>query len=1508
MKKQSILLGAAIFAAALTTTAQAATITVTATCSLTAAVARANALDGTVDPLCVRLNDTPGVEDALDTIVFDSLVPALVPVANVLGLTTPMTIDGGGRIIIESATMQRIFLVEADTVTLTGLTLRGTLFPSGGVRVLSGKLVVTHSTFDSNSASFGGALHVDQGAIADVSDTAFIDNVARGRILTLVDVSPPECAVPPVVLGTAVNFMALAGSTLTNTGPTIVDGDIGVSPGLAIVGFPPGLIVNGIVTSTVVAAAGQGDLTTAYNDAAGRSLCRITMNGDIGGMTLVPGLYTASTSMGISTADVTLDAQGDSNAVWLFQIGSTLTVGPGRKVILTNGAQAGNIFWQVGSSATLDTTAAFNGTIMAEASITVRTGASVNGRLLARSGAVTLDSNQITRPVVSEGGPAGGGGPGSGEGGSEGGLDGRAEGGAVECFGTCSFDRVLFSGNDAIGVGDLGSALGGAINADGATLNVLNTTFVDNSVHAGLSALLTPGPTSAHGGAIAAAGGSVDIAFATLSGNSAVRELLDLVATTSGGALHLVPTLIDYTLFGALLTNNSALTHGDCDLTGILVTGHSLFDTLADRTDCAGAPLTNLVGSASLSPLADNGGPTETMRINSSSDALDHIATIDCGASNDLDQRGYPRPAGAACDIGALELENFSLDINGPASYTIPQGATTPQTVTMTWSIALPVPVTGLTFDVTVSSGVTATIYDADGLLVPGCLFDGVDTTTCVLGDLPAGDINGEIDFVFAATRTADIVWSGAIAYGFEDANPADDSDAGVIDIIVTPSCVAVSATDTTCDGIDDNCNAATDEGFGSQPDTCGLGACVAVGNTTCILGVIGTTCLAGTPALTDGTCDGVDNDCDGSTDEGFAPAPSTCGVGACSATGSTTCVAGITGTTCVAGTPAASDATCNAIDNDCNGATDEDFVSAPSTCGLGACTATGVTSCVGGVTGSTCTAGMPSPVDTDCDGVDDDCDGATDEGFAPISRICGDSCAGGSAVTTCVAGRRVESACVPVADGAVCPNVGPCTLAAACLGGECIVTRTRSCDDDNACTADSCDPVSGCTSIALGNGAACNDGNPCTTADTCQTGACFGPALACAAPALCEEQGVCNVATGVCDYPFIAGCDPGCEPGADTTAPVLVCPLAKTAECVNGGNTVAVGTPTARDDCSPVTITSDASVIYGLGETLVTFTGRDAAGNTATCTTLVTVTDNDAPVMTCPDDLVVPGDPASCGAVVTTAPPSATDVCDGPGVPVVGPSLDVLFPPGVTNGTYFAVDAAGNQATCDTKVTVTGLDGFSIACTAATTVTAPADACGWPEVVTAELVQGCDERSPLESETTLFPIGANDVTFEATSGDRTATCTTVLTVVDTTLPVPSCGERDDRTDGSVAFVPSASDACGATATASAARCERGGVAVSGRCEIDTSGGSLEVFDGAPAATTSVDVVWTVTARDPSGNEAQVECRTTLEPTPNSGLMETGGGGCAGSGAGGLAGALAGLASLGLIARRRRVA
>jgi hypothetical protein len=202
----------------------------------------------------------------------------------------------------------------------------------------------------------------------------------------------------PVPLGSAATYGVLAASTVTSTGGTTVNGDLGLSPGTAVTGFPPGTVNGTMHVADATAAQAQADLTIAYNDAAGRTVGAIAVAGNLGGQTLAPGLYKSTSSLAIDSGDLTLDAQGDPNAVFIFQMASTLTTTAGRQVILSGGAQAANIYWQVGSSATLGTTSVFKGTIMADQSISLTTGATLNGRALARIGAVTLDANIITIP------------------------------------------------------------------------------------------------------------------------------------------------------------------------------------------------------------------------------------------------------------------------------------------------------------------------------------------------------------------------------------------------------------------------------------------------------------------------------------------------------------------------------------------------------------------------------------------------------------------------------------------------------------------------------------------------------------------------------------------------------------------------------------------------------------------------------------------------------------------------------------------------------------------------------------------------------------------------------------------------------------------------------------------------------------------------------------------------------------------------------------------------------
>jgi hypothetical protein len=219
--------------------------------------------------------------------------------------------------------------------------------------------------------------------------------------LALVLATSPASA--QISLGTAQNFGVLGGSAVTNTGATTVNGNVGVSPGSSVTGFPPGVVVGGAIHSNdAVAMQAQNDLTTAYNNIA-TTPCTVDLTGqNLGGLTLTPGVYCFSTSAQLTGA-LTLDALGNANALFLFKIGSTLTTASNSSVTVINngGSSCNKVFWQVGSSATLGTGTSFTGDILALSSITLTTGSNTNGRALARNGAVTLDTNSVNTCGVS---------------------------------------------------------------------------------------------------------------------------------------------------------------------------------------------------------------------------------------------------------------------------------------------------------------------------------------------------------------------------------------------------------------------------------------------------------------------------------------------------------------------------------------------------------------------------------------------------------------------------------------------------------------------------------------------------------------------------------------------------------------------------------------------------------------------------------------------------------------------------------------------------------------------------------------------------------------------------------------------------------------------------------------------------------------------------------------------------------------------------------------------------
>ncbi|MEU3243327.1 MULTISPECIES: ice-binding family protein [unclassified Streptomyces] len=213
---------------------------------------------------------------------------------------------------------------------------------------------------------------------------------------TMVALTPTQALAiaTPVPLATAASFSVLSGQGVTNTGPSLISHDLGTSPNPAISGFPPGQVLGAVHAADAVALQAKSDLVTAYNQAAGQATDFALPAAITTGTTLSPGVYTATAGVGL-TGDLILDAQGNPNAVWVFQIPEALTTATSSRVLLTNGASACNVYWQIGSSATLGTNSTFVGTIMALTSISVTTGTNIEGRALARNGAVTLDNNRI---------------------------------------------------------------------------------------------------------------------------------------------------------------------------------------------------------------------------------------------------------------------------------------------------------------------------------------------------------------------------------------------------------------------------------------------------------------------------------------------------------------------------------------------------------------------------------------------------------------------------------------------------------------------------------------------------------------------------------------------------------------------------------------------------------------------------------------------------------------------------------------------------------------------------------------------------------------------------------------------------------------------------------------------------------------------------------------------------------------------------------------------------------
>jgi len=215
-------------------------------------------------------------------------------------------------------------------------------------------------------------------------------------LLVLPLLALPVYADPTPILGTAGSFGVLGGSTVTNTGPTVVTGDLGVSPGSAVTGILPGSVTGTIYSGGTVAAQAQIDATNAYNGLSGMAVTVNLTGKDLGGLILTPGVYYFSSSAQLTGA-LTLNGEGNNNALWVFQIGSALTTASNSSVNIVDSGSSDGVFWDVGSSATLGTGTTFAGNILAATSVTLDTGATIGcGSALASTGAVTMDANTIS--------------------------------------------------------------------------------------------------------------------------------------------------------------------------------------------------------------------------------------------------------------------------------------------------------------------------------------------------------------------------------------------------------------------------------------------------------------------------------------------------------------------------------------------------------------------------------------------------------------------------------------------------------------------------------------------------------------------------------------------------------------------------------------------------------------------------------------------------------------------------------------------------------------------------------------------------------------------------------------------------------------------------------------------------------------------------------------------------------------------------------------------------------
>ncbi|MBA4309495.1 MAG: hypothetical protein C0425_04085 [Chlorobiaceae bacterium] len=343
-----------------------------------------------------------GISFVSGTVSYVGTTATFIPSSNLVPNTLyTATITTGARDLTGTAMTSNFVwsfttAVPTFTVSLSSNPAAGGT-TSGAGTFNSGSLVTVNATANAGYSFTNWT----EGATIVSTNASYIFTISENRTLVANFTTLPS-GPAGVDLGSAGNFAILAGSGVSNIGLTIIYGDVGSFPTSTINGFPPGVVVGTLyMTANPIVGLAKTDLTTAFNDAQSRSLNAISLPGQLGGLTLAPGLYVNSSTSGISgtgpNAILTLDAGGNPNAVWIFKMGSTLVTSSNTSIVLAGGAQWQNIYWSVGTSATLGTNSIFYGNILADQSITLTTGATLRGRALTRIAAVTLEANIVDK-------------------------------------------------------------------------------------------------------------------------------------------------------------------------------------------------------------------------------------------------------------------------------------------------------------------------------------------------------------------------------------------------------------------------------------------------------------------------------------------------------------------------------------------------------------------------------------------------------------------------------------------------------------------------------------------------------------------------------------------------------------------------------------------------------------------------------------------------------------------------------------------------------------------------------------------------------------------------------------------------------------------------------------------------------------------------------------------------------------------------------------------------------